>query len=65
MFKREDPLSPILFNILADILTTLIARAKEDGKVEVLLPHLVEGGVSSLKYADDIIIFTKHNIIER
>jgi hypothetical protein len=42
--RQGDPLSPILFNIVADILATMIARAKDDGHVEGLIPHLVEGG---------------------
>ena len=29
--RQGDRLSPILFNIVADMLATLIARAKEDG----------------------------------
>ena len=31
--RQGDPLSPILFNIVADMLAILIARAKEDGQV--------------------------------
>ena len=56
------PLSPILFNLVADMLAILIARAKEDGQVDGLIPHLVEGGVSILQYADDTIIFMDHNL---
>jgi hypothetical protein len=41
---QGDPLSPILFNIVADMLAIMIARAKDDGQVEGLIPHLVEGG---------------------
>lgn len=41
-----DPMSLILFNIVADMLAVLIARAKEDGQVGGLIPHLVEGGVT-------------------
>jgi hypothetical protein len=43
--RQGDPLSPMLFNIAADMLAILIARAKEDGQVGGLIPHLVEGGV--------------------
>ena len=60
--RQGDPLSPILFNIVADVLAILIARAKEDHQVEGLIPHLVEGGVSILQYADDTIIFMEHNL---
>jgi hypothetical protein len=34
------------------MLAILIARAKEDGQVEGLIPHLVEGGVSILQLVD-------------
>jgi hypothetical protein len=44
--KQGDPLSPILFNHVADMLAILIARAKEDGQVEGLISHLVDGGIS-------------------
>jgi hypothetical protein len=60
--RQGDPLSPILFNIIADMLAVLIARAKEDGQVDGLIPHLVDGGVSILQYADDTIIFMEHDI---
>ena len=44
------------------MLAVLIARAKEDGQVGGLMPHLVEGGVSILQYADDTIQFMEHDI---
>jgi hypothetical protein len=37
--RHEDPLSPILFNIIVDMLAVLIARAKEDGQVDGLIPY--------------------------
>jgi hypothetical protein len=40
----------------------LIARTKDDGKVGSLLPHLVDGGISILQYADDTILFLEHDI---
>ena len=42
------------------MLAILIARAKEDGQVCGLIPHLVDGGVSILQYADDTILFLEH-----
>jgi hypothetical protein len=60
--RQGDPLSPILFNVVADMLAIMIARAKEDGQVDGLIPHLVDGGVSILQYADDTIIFMKNNL---
>jgi hypothetical protein len=47
----------MLFNIVVDMLAILIERAKEDGQVGGLIPHIVEGGLSILQYADDIVFF--------
>jgi hypothetical protein len=60
--RQGDPLSPILFNIVADMLAILIARAKEAGQIGGLLSHLVDGGISILQYADDTILFMEHDI---
>jgi hypothetical protein len=40
----------------------IIKRAKEDGQVNGLIPHLVDGGVSILQCADDTIIFLDHDL---
>lgn len=60
--RQGDPMSPILFNIVADMLTVLIGRAKEKGQVGGLIPHLVDGGVSILQYTDDTILFMEHDM---
>jgi hypothetical protein len=52
----------MLFNIVVDMLAILIARAKEDGQVESLIPHLVAGWVFILQYADDTIPFMEHDL---
>jgi hypothetical protein len=41
---QGNPLSPMLLNIIVDMLA-------------ILLPHLVEGGVLILQYANDTILF--------
>ena len=60
--RQGDPMSSILFNIVVDMLTILIGRAKDAGQVGSLVPHLVDGGVSVLQYADDTIIFMDHDL---
>lgn len=60
--RQGDPLSPILFNIVADMLSLLISRAKQDGQITGIIPHLVDGGLSILQYADDTIIFMDDNL---
>ena len=60
--RQGDPLSPILFNIVADMLTIMIERAKVDGQIEGVVPYLVDGGLSILQYAYDTILFMEHDI---
>ena len=60
--RQGDPLSPILFNIVADMLAIMIERAKLDGQIEGVVPHLVDGGLSILQYADDTILFMEHDL---
>jgi hypothetical protein len=59
--RQGDPLLP-LFNIVADMLATMIERAKGDGQIEGLIHHLVDGGLSILQYADNTIPFMEHDI---
>jgi hypothetical protein len=44
------------------MLAILNARAKEDGQVDGLIPHLVDGCISIIQYADDTIIFMEHDL---
>ena len=55
--RQGDPLSPMGFNVLADMLAILVAPAKEDDQMEGLIPHFVDGGVSIFQYTNDTIIF--------
>jgi hypothetical protein len=59
--RQGDPLSPILFNIVVDMLTIMIERAKVDGLIEGVVPHLVDGGLSALQYIDDTILFVERD----
>jgi hypothetical protein len=43
--RQGDPLSPVLFNIVADMLAVLIERSKRLGFFDGLVPHLVEDGL--------------------
>ena len=46
--RQGDLLSPILFNIVVDMLAILIARAKENHQFKGVVPHLVDDGLSIL-----------------
>ena len=54
--RQGDPASPILFNIVADMLATLVERAKLDGQISGVISHLVGDGLSILQYVDDTIL---------
>ena len=59
---QGDPLSPILFNLVVDMLAIFIARAKENGQIECPILHMVDGGLSILQYADHTILFMEHDL---
>ena len=40
----------------------MIERAKLDGQIEGVIPHLVDGGLSILQYADDTVLFMEHDL---
>lgn len=46
--RLSDPLSPILFNIIVDMLAILIARVKDNGQLRIV-PHLIDVGLSILQ----------------
>ena len=60
--RQGDPMSPILFNIIADMLALIIKRAKDNGQIRGVVPHLLDDGLSILQYADDTIIFIDHDL---
>jgi hypothetical protein len=45
---QGDPLFPILFNIVIDMLAIIIECAKVDGQIEGVVPRLVDGGLPIL-----------------
>lgn len=59
---QGDPLSPILFNIVADMLTVFVPRARESNQVVGVAPHLVDGGMSLLQYADETVLFLEDDV---
>jgi hypothetical protein len=47
---------------VADMLAILIKQANYVGQIEGVIPHLVDGGLSILQYADDTILFMEHDL---
>jgi hypothetical protein len=52
----------LLFNLVLDMLATFITRAREEGQIDGLVPHLVDEGLSVLQYVDNTILFMDHNL---
>lgn len=53
---QGDPLSPLLFNIVADSLGALLDKAVAAQHIGGVLPELILGGISYIQYADDTVI---------
>jgi hypothetical protein len=60
--RQGDPLSPIVFNLVVDMLVVLIERSKSMSLFDGLVPHLVEESLSILQYADDTILFLEDDL---
>ena len=44
------------------MLAILIARAKDDGQIEGVIPHLIQNGLSILQYMEDTVLFLSHDL---
>jgi hypothetical protein len=55
--RQGDPLSPLLFNLVVDALATMSERPNLANLIKGPVPDLVDGGLTHLQYADDIVIF--------
>jgi hypothetical protein len=62
--RQGDPLSPILFNFVADCLTRMILQAQRNGLIVGLIEHIIPHGIAILQYADDTIICLKHDPVK-
>lgn len=46
--RQGDPLSPILFNLVADCLTRMIHTAQQNKMIVGLIEHIIPNGVAIL-----------------
>jgi hypothetical protein len=47
---------------MSDVFTKMLAKAATSNLIQGLLPQVVHGGIVSLQYADDTIIFLEPDI---
>ncbi|XP_073353890.1 uncharacterized protein [Aegilops tauschii subsp. strangulata] len=50
---KGGPISPLIFNLVADALSAIIDKAKGVGHIRGVVSDLILGGVTHLQYADD------------
>jgi hypothetical protein len=58
--RQGDPISPLLFDFVADALDAILSKARVAGHIEGVVPHLIPGGVSHLQYADGTMILLQN-----
>lgn len=56
--RQDDPISPLLFNLVGDALSKMLDRASSAGLFRGLMCNFREGGILSLQYADDTVLFS-------
>jgi hypothetical protein len=54
--RQGDPLSPLLFNLVADVLGVMLNKAANRGHIKGVLDNLIPGGITHIQYADDTVI---------
>jgi hypothetical protein len=59
--RQGDPLSPLLFNMVVDVFTRMLSKAALKGYISGFMDDVYPGGVISLQYADDTLLFLSHN----
>jgi hypothetical protein len=57
-FKTGWPLSPLLFNWVGDVLTRMLAKATGSNLVKGVIEQFRSGGIVSLQYVDDTLLFS-------
>jgi hypothetical protein len=59
---QGDPFSPILFNMMADVFSKMLIKAANESLISGMLTRFRPGGITSLQYADDTLLFLKNNV---
>ena len=60
--RQGDPLSPLLFNLVVDVLSRMLFKAASQDMISGLCSNLIPDGVICLQYADDTILFVDNSV---
>jgi hypothetical protein len=61
VLMSSSPRSPLLFNLVVDVFTTLLIKAARQQYLFGFMTNLYPGGAISLQYADDTLLFLSHD----
>ena len=59
--RQGDPLSPLLFNMVGEVLTKMVLEAQNNGLIVGLASDLIDKGIAILQYADDTVLCFEHD----
>jgi hypothetical protein len=59
--RQGDPLAPLLFNTVVDVFSRMLVKGANAGLIRGLCSNLIPGGVISLQYADDTLLFLEND----
>jgi hypothetical protein len=58
--RQGDPIAPLLFNCIVDVFSRMLVKGTEEDLISGLCPNFLPGGIVSLQYADDTLLFLKN-----
>jgi hypothetical protein len=59
--KQGDPIAPLLFNCAVDVFSRMFVKGTNCRLIRGLCPNFIPGGVVSLQYADDTLMFLEND----
>jgi hypothetical protein len=62
--RQGDPLSPLLFNVVADCLPRMVVKAQENDRITGLVSNLIPRGIAIMQYDDDTIMCLEADVAQ-
>jgi hypothetical protein len=59
--RQGDPIAPLLFNCVVDVFSRMLVKGTNCGLIRCLCPNFIPGGVVSLQYANDTLLFLEND----
>ena len=60
--KQGDPFPPMLFNLVADVFSRMLAKAFRTNVISEIIPYIVPDSLVSLQYVADMTLFLDPNL---